>query len=536
MLRRGGRQGVDLNVGIWGPATPSDRCVPPPGHPVGSVRTVGSSAIRYLGRQIASPRLAAFTQPMALARYRVRPLAAAIVAIIAALFLYSDGRRDAGFAALAVLAGAAGWLLAARMAGLIALAEVVAVAGSVWLRFLPWPPALFQVGLLIAFSGLAHIAAERQPVLHLNTAQERRLEGLTLLLETAESLAAAPDRDAILNVAVQASARGISRPGYGRAPHAAFHTTVGEQLTISVVADEPPERDMAVGFEYPIARNQAARGAVQTGRPALVRPDHMTGPLRELAERLGWQALIMAPVYCGGSVQGLLAATVRDGPAVDPLQQYMLAALARLTSLRLDSAAKLDEHVAAAAKAKGETEVPVLLPAIVNELRNAVQPIKNQVLDLRASRNRGTQGGEDVANTFGKLDELISALATRTAIDTSTGVLSRELGLVALERDVMRARRTRAGSHCVAVVRVATSTAQNGAELIRLVADRLRAGLRREDLIFRYADDEFVCSFADMDSADALPILNRIQAELARDIGYTPFAIGLTSGLAETAG
>ncbi|HET7419419.1 MAG TPA: diguanylate cyclase [Candidatus Dormibacteraeota bacterium] len=480
----------------------------------------------------------AAVRPKALAGRPLGPVVAAIVVIGLAVLLYRF-QRDAGFAVLAALGGATGWLLAARSARLVAVAEIAAVAGCLWFRLLPWPAALVEVGVLTSAIALAHLAAEREAVVGRSAAKDRRIEGLTLLLETVESLAAAPDVEQILNVAVLASARGISRSGHGRAAHAAFHSVVGEQLNISVVADAPVEREIAVGFEYPIERNQAARGAIRIGRSAFVRPDHMTGPLRELADRLGWQVLIMAPVYTRGSLQGLLAATARDGPAVDTLQQYMLGTLARLTSQRLESTARMDQYVQAAEKAKAEKGVPMLLPAIVDELRDAVKPIKNQILDLRASRNRG---GEDVARTFGKLDDLISALASRTAIDPTTGVLSRELGLAALERDVMRARRTNAAGHCVAVLSVATSGAPNAAELIRLVADRLRDGLRREDLIFRYAEDEFVCSFADMDSAQALPILSRIQTELGAQIGYTPFTIGLKSvgleslGLEQTAG
>ena len=503
MLGRATRQVVNSDVALPGegsyrgvgtrpPVLPA--AVQPQG-PTGSIRAPGAYA-----RTRLALKLAAVVGSRTAAAGRFGPLAAAaLVAMMAAVVTYPS-HRDAGFAIL-VVGGAAGWLFA----------------------------------LLTALIGLPHIAAEKEGVAERNAAGERRLEGLTLLLKTAESLAAAADRDTVLNTAVHASARGISRAGAGRVPHAAFHSVVGEQVNISVVADEDVERDIAVGFEYPIARNQAARGATRIGRPAFVRPDHMTGALRELADRLGWQVLIMAPVYCGGSLQGFLAATGRDGPSVDPFEQYMLAALARLTSLSLESTARIDEQLRMAAEnATRETQIPMLLPGIVNELRNAVQPIKSQILDLRASKNRPSLAGDDV---FGKLDDLISALASRTAIDSTTGVLSRELGLAALERDVLRARRSQAPSHCVAVLRVATAEAGNGTELVRLVADRLRSGLRREDLIFRNAEDEFVCSFADMNNADAGRILNRIQSELARELGYTPFTIGLTSvGLEQTAG
>lgn len=40
-----------------------------------------------------------------------------------------------------------------------------------------------------------------------------------------------------------------------------------------------------------------------------------------------------------------------------------------------------------------------------------------------------------------------------------------------------------------------------------------------------------------MDSAGAWPVLNRIQTELATQLGYTPFNIGVTAaGLEQTAG
>ncbi|HET7338422.1 MAG TPA: hypothetical protein VFK22_02640 [Candidatus Dormibacteraeota bacterium] len=476
---------------------------------------------------------AAVLGPKALARHRFRPLAAAVAAIGLAVVVYRS-QSEAGFAILVLLGGAAAWLLAVRIAGIIAAAEIAALVGCVWSGFISLPAALFQVLLLTALIGLAHVAADREPVVRRSAVQERRIHGLTLLLETAEALATAGNREEILNVAVLASARGISRAGHDRPSHAAFHSVVGEQINISIVADDPLAREIAVGFEYPIASNKAAGAASRIGRPAFVRPDHMSGPLRELADRLGWQVLIMAPVYSSGALQGLMAATTRDGPVVEPLQQYMLGILARLTSLRLESAAKMEQYVTAAQNTRDEPDVPMLVPALVNELRDAVQPIKNQILDLRASRDRANQGDDD---TFGKLDGLISALASRTAIDPTTGVLNRELGLAALERDVMRARRSQGSRHCVAVLSVATAAAPDGAELIRLVADRLRAGLRRDDLIFRNADSEFVCSFADMDSADAGPILSRIQMQLAGEIGYTPFAIGLAPvALEQTAG
>jgi len=484
---------------------------------------------RRFTRKVAALDRSTDIGPKALRAHKVAPVVGALLAIGVAVLLYRS-QRDAGFAILAVLSGASGWLLSGRVARLICLGEVIALAGCFWWASLPWAAGLVQLAIVISLTGLADLAAERELSARRNAANQRRLDGLTLLLETAESLARTPDRDEILTTAVWAAARALSRSGNNRSAHAAFHEVIGERIKITVVADEPPEKEIASGFEYPIVRNQAARAAIRTGRPALVRPDHLAGPLRDLADHLGWPVLIMAPVYCGGSLHGLLAASARDGPAVDQLQQNLLGSLARLTSSSLNSAADKHDLLSAAARNRaGEITSLGLLPGIVDELREAVKPIKQLILELRDRKNGSNHTSEDVAHVFDKFDDLVTTLASRTAIDVTTGLFNRHFGLAALERDVLRARRTLLGRHCVAVLRLASPESANATELVRLVADRLRSRLRREDLIFRNSEDELVCSFADMDKTDAWPILNRIKTELAGQLGYTPFGIGLTS-------
>src|SRR5256885_16048581 len=66
--------------------------------------------------------------PKALRAHNVRLVAGALIAIGLALLVYR-GQRDAGFAILVALGGAAGWLLPGRVAALICLAEGVALPG-----------------------------------------------------------------------------------------------------------------------------------------------------------------------------------------------------------------------------------------------------------------------------------------------------------------------------------------------------------------------------------------------------------------------
>ncbi len=269
----------------------------------------------YPTRKVAALAQATDLGPKALRAHNLHPLLGALTTIGLALLLCRI-QRDVGFAVLALLGGAAGWLLSGRVAGLICFGEVIALLGCLWSGIFPWPTGLVQIAIVISLTGLAHLAAEGELSARRKAANQRRLDGLNLLLETAESIAGTRDREVILNTAVWAAARGVSRSGSNRSAHAAFHEVLGEQIKIALVADEQPEREIATGFEYPVDRNQAARAAIRTGRPALVRPDHLSGPLRELADRLGWQVLLMAPVYSAGSLHGLLAASARDGPAV----------------------------------------------------------------------------------------------------------------------------------------------------------------------------------------------------------------------------
>src|SRR5438105_15427850 len=82
--------------------------------------------------------------PKALRAHKVAPVVGALVAIGVAVLLYR-GQRDAGFAILAVLSGASGWLLSGRVARLVCLGEVIALAGCFWWASLPWATGLVQL-------------------------------------------------------------------------------------------------------------------------------------------------------------------------------------------------------------------------------------------------------------------------------------------------------------------------------------------------------------------------------------------------------
>ena len=119
--------------------------------------------------------------------------------------------------------------------------------------------------------------------------------------------------------------------------------------------------------------------------------------------------------------------------------------------------------------------------------------------------------------------------------DELTGVLQRGAGLIALEREV--ARSTRSGdTFVVAFIDVDGLKRVNddlghgsGDEILRILGETLRSGMRSYDLALRYGGDEFVCILPGFGVAEAEARFRTLQAKLASG----PVPVSVTFGLAE---
>ena len=123
----------------------------------------------------------------------------------------------------------------------------------------------------------------------------------------------------------------------------------------------------------------------------------------------------------------------------------------------------------------------------------------------------------------------------RAQIDQLTGALGRELGMVALDREINRARRGN-GRLVLAYVDVNGLKEVNdreghaaGDELLRDVVGAIRAHLRAYDPIVRVGGDEFLCALGDSVPEDARP---RFQA-IAATIEQTRQGASISVGFAE---
>lgn len=123
-----------------------------------------------------------------------------------------------------------------------------------------------------------------------------------------------------------------------------------------------------------------------------------------------------------------------------------------------------------------------------------------------------------------------------SSIDELTGAYRRGMGLVELEREMMRAKRT-GQPFVVAFVDVDGLKKVNdslghdaGDQLLRRVVDHTRAQLRSYDLMVRFGGDEFLCGLSNLRSTDVAERFGRINAELSAH------GSSITVGLAEMVG
>lgn len=118
-------------------------------------------------------------------------------------------------------------------------------------------------------------------------------------------------------------------------------------------------------------------------------------------------------------------------------------------------------------------------------------------------------------------------------IDHLTGVMRRRAGLIAIQRELDRTRRS-GEPLAVAFVDVDGLKAVNdiqghaaGDRLLSEVASLIKVHLRSYDVIARFGGDEFVCSLSGRDAAGARERFDQISVELAQEPGPTAITVGL---------
>lgn len=140
--------------------------------------------------------------------------------------------------------------------------------------------------------------------------------------------------------------------------------------------------------------------------------------------------------------------------------------------------------------------------------------------DRRGGASDRIQAADD--RQAASADRVLSAQErVASSIDELTGAHRRDAGIVELERELARAKRTKQ-SLTLAFVDIDDLKATNdslghaaGDQRLRKTADSLRAHLRSYDLIIRFGGDEFLCALVDLTMEEAAERLSLVNSDLA---------------------
>ena len=191
-----------------------------------------------------------------------------------------------------------------------------------------------------------------------------------------------------------------------------------------------------------------------------------------------------------------------------------------------DVAAAERDHAAEALEAASRANGNGNGARCLDALRARATHDRARAADDRAAASRDRETAAD--------DRARAAIELRHAYhDELTGALRREMGEVALQNEVDRARRGD-GRLVMAFVDVDELKSLNdrdghpaGDALLRAVVATIRAKLRSFDPVVRYGGDEFICALAGTDTDDAGRRFAEIQEELARDYDDAGISVGV---------
>ncbi len=256
----------------------------------------------------------------------------------------------------------------------------------------------------------------------------------------------------------------------------------------------------------------------------MVIPEQMGGPGRQVPLPDGWRRVAELRDEAGRARD--LAAQLRDSTAQGRDHS---------ADLRDEVADERDRGWAAQHTVPGAGGGDAARPEIAS-LQRAARSDR-----LCAWRDRGAsasdRAGAELDRDNAQADRGAASMdRVHASVDGLTGVHTREAGLVELERDLARVRRT--GHRLVlAFVDVDHLKTINdtdghaaGDRLLREVAETLQSALRPYDLVMRFGGDEFLCAIQDVDAHTA----GRRFAEVNLLLALAPERGSVTVGLAET--
>ena len=219
---------------------------------------------------------------------------------------------------------------------------------------------------------------------------------------------------------------------------------------------------------------------------------------------------------------------------------------ARTTAERLGAAHQRDLTARARDHAAVERDHAAKALESATAADGAKQTAAQRLAALRAraahdrTRAAADRAGAAADRAAAAEDRARAAIELRHAYhDDLTGALRREMGEVALQHEVDRARRGD-GRLVLAFVDVDKLKALNdrdghnaGDALLKAVVSAMRNRLRSFDPVVRYGGDEFICALAGANPEEAAARFDEIQEELAREYDDAGISVGVVELLAD---
>ena len=208
---------------------------------------------------------------------------------------------------------------------------------------------------------------------------------------------------------------------------------------------------------------------------------------------------------------------------------------------RDEAAARLDRELAERDADRGASKAARLVHRAAEKRRRAAADrVTAAEIRARAAADREQaardreQAARDRAQAQADRDALLQALAIAET-DQLTGARTRAAGLLDLDHEIDRARRTN-GRLVVAYVDVVGLKAVNdagghsaGDALLQHAVHGIRGHLRSYDLIVRQGGDEFLCAMSGATLDDARQRFRSVQAALAEDPDSCEIKVGFAA-------
>jgi GAF domain-containing protein len=225
----------------------------------------------------------------------------------------------------------AGWLLSARLVGVVTAAALVAQTTLTIIGEIHWITAASYVGGTLAVAAGAHIGAANSAA-----ARVSRERDLALLLQVAKRVSTLASLDEVAGDIVLYAARFVSQGPFGvRARATMFRIVDGAAV---VIAEHDDLGATLKDRQYPLDTRFTA--VVESGPISLALAE-LPATLRAAYERAGATSVALAPVAVRGALYGYLAAASRDERQAGAHELNLLKGLADLAGLAISQAERL---------------------------------------------------------------------------------------------------------------------------------------------------------------------------------------------------